>query len=498
VKQAAVDYFWYEANPENGLIRDRSTKGSAASLAAVGFGLSALTVGVENGWVQREAARDRTLLTLRTFWYGPQGTTILGTIGYKGWFYHWLDMETATRTWDSELSSIDTGLLLAGILHAREYYVFTDSVESEIRALADSIYGRIDWPWMTNGQSSLTMGWRPGSGFLPNRWIGYNEAMILYILGLGASANPLPPAAWTEWTSGYSWQTHYAYSFVAFPPLFGHQYSHCWIDFRGIADPYMAARGITYAENSRRATHAQRAYCTANPGGFPGYGPYLWGLTACDGPGGVGYQGYAARGAPPVQNDDGTIAPTAVAGSLPFAPEVCLPTLRNMYDQYRSSIWCLYGFRDAFNLKAGWWDPDVIGIDQGPIALMLENQSGGIWSRFMEAAEVKRGLERASFQPITSVPGDPLESAAEVRLHPNYPNPFNSSTTIRFTLPAHVHATLTIRDVIGRDVCTLVDEEMSAGSHSVVFDADAFSTGLYFASLHAGGRTLVHKILLLK
>jgi len=501
VKQAAVDFFWYEANPANGMIRDRSTKGAVASIASVGFGLSALTVGVENGWVEREAARDRTRITLRTLWNGPQGTAASGMIGYEGWFYHWLDMETATRTWDSELSSIDTGLLLAGILHAREYYDLADSAESEIRALADSIYARIDWPWMTNGHQSLTMGWLPGSGFLSARWVGYNEAMILYILGLGAPANPLPPVAWTAWTSGYSWQTHYGHSYVwGYPPsLFLHQYSHCWIDFRGIADAYMVGRGITYAENTRRATYAQQAYCVANPGGFTGYGPLLWGLTACDGPGGSGYQGYIARGAPPAQDDDGTIAPTAVAGSLPFAPDICVPTLRNMYDQYRSSIWCLYGFRDAFNLKAGWWDPDVIGIDQGPIALMLENHAGGgIWSRFMEATEVRRGLEQAGFTQVNSVDGEAPGVAAEVRLYPNYPNPFNASTTIRFVLPARLRATVTVRDVIGREVCTLVDEEMSAGSHSVVFDADRFSSGVYFTTLHAGGRTLVHKLLLLK
>ncbi|MBP1654751.1 MAG: hypothetical protein H6Q28_1307 [Bacteroidetes bacterium] len=499
VKQAAVDYFWYEANPANGLIRDRSTKGSVASIAAVGFGLTALTIGAENGWIERAAARDRTLTTLRTFWEGPQGTAASGMIGHKGWFYHWLDMESATRTWDSELSSIDTGLLLAGILHAREYYGLADPEEAEIRALADSIYARIDWPWMRNGLNSLTMGWRPESGFLPSRWIGYNEAMILYILGLGAPSNPLAPVSWSSWTSGYSWQTHYGYSFVAFPPLFGHQYSHCWIDFGGIADAYMVGRGITYAENTRRAAYAQQAYCIANPGGFTGYGPLLWGLTACDGPGGSGYQGYSARGAPPAQNDDGTIAPTAVAGSLPFAPDICVPTLRNMYDQYRSSIWCLYGFRDAFNLKAGWWDPDVIGIDQGPVALMLENHTGGgIWSRFMEAPEVQRGLEQAGFTPVNSVNGNAPGLAAEMRLYPNYPNPFNPSTTIRFALPARMRATLTVRDMIGRDVITLVDDEMDAGVHSVVFDADRFSSGVYFASLRSGGRTLVHKLLLLK
>jgi hypothetical protein len=499
VEQAAVDYFWYEANPANGLIRDRSTRGSVASVAAVGFGLSAITVGVRNGWIERTLARDRTLVTLRTFWDGPQGPDATGMIGYKGWFYHFLDMGTAERAWDAELSSIDTGLLLAGILHAREFYDRADSVESEIRSLADSVYARIDWNWMTNGQAALTMGWRPGTGFLPYRWIGYNEAMILYILGLGAPENPLPAQSWTAWTSGYSWQTHYGFSFIAFPPLFGHQYSHCWIDFRGIADLYNASSGITYADNTRRATYAQQAYCIANPGGFSGYGPLLWGLTACDGPGGTGYQGYAARGAPPAQNDDGTIAPTAAAGSLPFAPEICVPTLRNMYDQYRASIWCLYGFRDAFNLQAGWWDSDVIGIDQGPIALMLENQSsGGVWADLQRATEVQRGLAAAGFGPAGSAEADQPGLAGEIHLHQNYPNPFNASTTIRYVLPSRMRATLVIHDVIGRAVCTLVDGETEAGSHVAIFEADKMASGVYVASLQAGGRTLVTKLLLLK
>ncbi|MHB9008979.1 MAG: glucoamylase family protein, partial [Limisphaerales bacterium] len=404
LQRANFDYFWYEANPTNGLVADRNTPTSPCSIAAVGFGLSAINVGIDNGWITRAQGRSRVHTTLRTFWEKPQGSGASGIIGHRGWFYHFLDMRTAARTWACELSSIDTALLLAGVLDAREYFDGPDAEEVAIRTLADALFGRVDWDWMRNGQDSLTMGWKPDTGFLPYRWIGYNEAMVLYLMGLGASTNPLPAASWAAWTGGYTWRTNYGHSYVPFPPLFGHQYSHCWVDFRHTADAYMRGRGITYFENSRRATLAQQAYCIANPGRFSGYSSNVWGLTACDGPGTGGIAGYNARGAPPPQNDDGTLAPTAVGGSVAFAPEICVPTLRHLYDHYRTNLWTGYGFRDAFNLRVGWWDPDTLGIDQGPIVLMIENHlNERVWRRFMRVPEIRRGLERAGFVPVTSV-----------------------------------------------------------------------------------------------
>ncbi len=468
VQRAAVDYFWYEANPVNGLIRDRSERSSPASIASVGFGLSAIHVGVGRGWIPRTAARDRVLATLRTFWEGPQGTATSGTIGYRGFFYHFLDMTTATRmvSWNTELSSIDTGLLLAGVLDARQFFDGADPTETEIRRLADSIYARVEWDWMCNGGASLTHGWQPASGFLPYRWTGYCEAMILYILAIGGPAHAIPGSAWTAWTSGYSWfSNQYGYSFLGFPPLFGHQYSHCWVDFRSIADAYMAGKGLTYAENTRRATLAQQAYCVANPGGFTGYGSLVWGLTACDGPTATGYLGYSARGAPgPGTTDDGTIAPTAPAGSMPFTPEVSLPTLRNLYNQYRTTILTPYGFADAFNLKANWWDADVIGIDQGPIALMIENYRGGsLWSRMMGSAEIQRGLSTAGFTPVVSVPEESRTVPLRWALEQNYPNPFNPTTVIRYELASAAGVKLAIFDLLGREVAVLVNEPKAAG-----------------------------------
>jgi hypothetical protein len=399
VQETSFDYFWYGANPANGLVPDRSSTGSACSIAAVGFGLTAIGIAVDRGWVTRTQAVARVLTTLNTFLQGPQGPGTTGVIGYKGWFYHFLDMNTALRS-SSELSSIDTALLLAGILYAKQYFNGPSADEISIRSRADAIFNRVDWTFMAQGTDAVAMGWQPTSGFTGyGNWIGYNEAMILYCLGLGTATNPLPASAWSRWTSGYTWGTYYGQTFVPFSPLFGHQYSHCWIDFRHIADSYMNSHNSTYFENSRRAALAQVAYAVANPNHEVGYSSTIWGLTACDGP-----SGYAVHGIPPNGSDDGTIAPTAAGGSMPFTPEYSLPTLRAFYSRFRIHIWTAYGFRDAFNLGAGWYDTDELGIDQGPIVIMLENyRNQRVWQLFMQNPEVQRGLQRAGFVSLPFV-----------------------------------------------------------------------------------------------
>jgi hypothetical protein len=392
VQQANFDYFWYAANPANGLVPDRSATGSACSIAAVGFGLTAIGIGIDHGWISRTQGVARVLTTLNTFLQGPQGTNTAGTIGYKGWFYHFLDMNTALRSPSSELSSIDTTLLLSGILYAKQYFNGPDSNEASIRVAADVICNRVDWNWMAQGSDAVSMGWFPPGNFIAGNWIGYDEGMILYLLGLGTATNPLPASAWTKWTSGYTWATYYGQSFVPFPPLFGHEYSHCWVDFRHIADAYMNSHSSTYFENSRRAALAQRSYCIANPLNRTGYSGTNWGLTASDGP-----TGYAAHGAPPALNDDGTVAPTAVGGATAFTPEYALPTLRHFYD-FRRNIWTAYGFRDAFNLGQQWYGSDELGIDQGPIVIMIENyRTQRPWRLFMHNEIVQRGLQQAGF-----------------------------------------------------------------------------------------------------
>ena len=290
----------------------------------MGFGLTAIGIAIDHGWITRDQGVARVLTTLNTFLNGPQGAGTSGTIGYQGWFYHFLDMNTATRVSGSELSSIDTTLLLGGILYAKQYFNGTNANETSIRTMADAIFNRVNWTFMSQGTNAVAMGWQPTSGFSTfGNWIGYDEGMLLYLLGLGTATNPLPASAWSYWTSGYTWATYYGESFVPFAPLFGHEYSHCWIDFRHVADAYMNSHNSTYFENSRRAALAQQSYCIANPSGWTGYSSNVWGLTACDGP-----SGYEAHGAPPPLNDDGTIAPTAAGRCHGFRPRISLPTLR--------------------------------------------------------------------------------------------------------------------------------------------------------------------------
>jgi hypothetical protein len=395
VQRTAFDYFWYEANLANGLIKDRSRNLFPSSIAAVGFGLSSLTVGIDRGWVSREEGRARVLTTLAFLWTSPHGPEADAT-GYNGFYYHFLDLQTGRRVRGSELSTIDTALLLGGVLHVQQYFDQPDATEAKIRALADAIYRRVEWPWMQVRTAKICHGWQPESGFLPYDWGGYNEAMILYLLALGSPTFPIGPEAWTAWTSSYAWQTHYGQAFVVFPPLFGHQYSHVWIDFRNIQDAYMRDKGLDYFENSRRATLANRAYAIANPLGWADYGENVWGLTASDIP-----SHYRARGAPPAEDDDGTITPTAAGGSFVFTPHESLAALQYMYATYRTQIWGPYGFKDAFNPSIKWFATNYLGIDQGPIVLMIENyRTGRIWDVFMQHAAIQRGLELAGFVPM--------------------------------------------------------------------------------------------------
>lgn len=400
VQEANFDYFWYLANPANGLIPDRTASGSPCSIAAEGFGLTAIAIGADHGWVSRADAAARVQTALNTFYNGPQGPGPNGVIGYNGWFYHMLDMDTATRSGSSELSSIDTCLFLAGVLYVEQYFNGTNAVEQSIRSTAEAIFNRVNWNFMSRGTAGVAMGWQPTTGFNGyGNWVGYNEAMIIYCLGLGAATNPLPPSAWTLWTSGYSWDKYFGQSYVAFPPLFCYEYSHCWIDYRHIADLYMNVQGSTYFENSRRAALAEVAYCGTGP--YAGYSSTFWGLTACDGPPPTGY---TARGLPAAGGfDDGTIAPTAAGGAICFVPEYSIPTLEALYSQYRTNLWTANGFRDAYNLAQNWWDTDEIGIDQGPIVVMIENyRTQRAWQLFMQSPVIQRGLQRAGF---VSIPG---------------------------------------------------------------------------------------------
>jgi hypothetical protein len=418
------DWFWTLGNPRNGLVFDRWPTPSFSSIAAVGFGLTAYPIGIERGYVTRADAARRVRATLEFFWRAPQGPEPSTVTGYKGFFYHFLDMQTGYRFETVELSTIDTALLLGGVLFCREYFDGPAADEAEIRALADSVYFRVDWRWAQAGRTVVSMGWRPESGFIPHDWRGFNEAMLLYVLALGSPTYSVDPAAWAEWTSTYSWGAFQGESFVQFAPLFGHQYSHVWIDFRGIKDAYMRGRGIDYFENSRRATYSQRTYAIANPMRWRGYSADIWGLTASDGPIDTTltvegsprrFYTYAARGAGSTEiRDDGTIAPTAAGGAVAFAPEIAIPALKAMRRAYDGQLFDDYGFLDAFNptftfaqVKVrhgrvdpshGWIDVDHLGIDQGPILTMVENyRSELVWRTMRKSPYIRRGLERAGF-----------------------------------------------------------------------------------------------------
>lgn len=417
-------FFWERADPATGLVPDRWPTPSFASIAAVGFALAAYPVGVEQGWVGREAARDRVLATLRFFAAAPQGPDAAGMTGYHGFFYHFLDMTSGARFGDVELSTVDTALLMAGVRVCRAYFDRDDPAEAELRTLADELFDAVEWDWATPRPPLVTMGWYPESGFHHLDWRGYDEAMIVYVLALGSATHPVAAEAWDAYTATSPWGSFEGREQFGFAPLFGHQYSHAFVDFRGIGDAACRARDTDYFENSRRATLSQRDYAIANPGGFLGYGPDVWGLTACDGPADVTarYDGrdvrfftYAARGASFTEvRDDGTIAPWAAAASLPFAPEVVIPALVQMRARWGDELWTGYGFRDSFNPSfattgeapqmgrvvpgVGWFADDVLGIDQGPIVLMLANHRDGlIWRLLRDDPVIVRGLRRAGF-----------------------------------------------------------------------------------------------------
>lgn len=370
------------AHPRTGLVKDRSLadrndEREIASIAATGFGLSALCVADSRGWISHAQARERVMATLRFL------TSELPN--EHGFFFHFVNWRTGERLWSCELSSIDTALLLAGVLTCRAYFA-----DPEIRRLAKGLYDRVDWPWMANGGSVLRMGWKPESGFLESSWDVYSELMALYLLAIGANEHPLSPASWRAWRR--PWVEYKGYRYVSVDaPLFVHQYSHAWFDFQGVRDDT-----LDYFENSVTATRAHRQFCIDLGREFLVFGEDLWGISASDSAG-----GYVAWGGPPRQGPlDGTLVPCAAAGSLPFTPSECLRCLRSMRARFGDRAWRRYGFVDAFNPAKGWFDPDVIGIDAGITLLMAENlRTRLLWRIFMQNAEARRAMKLVGFKP---------------------------------------------------------------------------------------------------
>ncbi|MCM3874439.1 MAG: hypothetical protein ND895_27425 [Pyrinomonadaceae bacterium] len=391
LERRSFNYFWEQADPQTGLVPDRARMDGAAldenhlhvaSIAATGFGLTGLCIAAERKWIKRDQAKERVRNTLRFF--------ATRAFHKNGWFYHWLDARTGERRWQSEVSSIDTALLVAGVLTAGQYF----REELEVTRLANLIYNRIDFRWMLNGHPSLlSHGWKPETEFLKPRWDTYSEDAILYLLAIGSSTHPIPSASWSAlWRDRYRYED-YTYFTTIGVPLFMHQYSHAWVDFRNRRE--VKGDRIDYFENSIAATLAHREFCINLAGEFPGYGPDIWGITASD-----SAKGYLAWGGPPRDPAiDGTIVPSAPGGSLMFTPELALVALQGMRNKFGDKVYGRYGFVDAFNPNTGWVDTDVIGINVGIILLSAENmRTGNVWRWFMQNREIPRAMQMVGLQ----------------------------------------------------------------------------------------------------
>lgn len=420
VQRAHFQFFVDNQGKNTGLILDRSRPNSPATIAGVGFALPSYALAAERQWISRDEAAAYTLKVLKVLFEAPQGDAPSGTSGQHGYFYHFLDPDTGLRAtaptfWNSELSSIDTALLMAGVTFAANYWKGDPSASGkQIVKLARALYERVEWDWLLKDSGLIGHGWTPENGFIPNVYSGYSEALLLYVLAIGSPTHPVPAASWQVFMGRDKLTTYRDESYIAMPgtPLFCYQYPHCFIDFMGIRDDLGRRDGLDYFENSRRATVAQFNYAQENPRGFVGYGGFDWGLTACDGPGdkvivvnGVErkFHWYMERGAP-FGADDGTIAPTAAISSLPYAPHLVLPTIRHWL-QNRPELFNSQGFTDAFNptfdvtRPSGWVDSDRVAIDQGPVVLMIENyRSGFMWNHMKNSDYLRRGLRLAGFK----------------------------------------------------------------------------------------------------
>jgi hypothetical protein len=414
LQRTTLHYYLHETNPDTGLVRDKTDPSAPCSIAAVGLALATLPVAVERGILYRPFAAKFALRRLRFLNSLPQGQEP-NSSGYKGFFYHFLDMDTGRRVWKCELSTLDSAILFAGMLTAATYFDHDSADEAELRKLADAMYRRADWDWARNGGATVTNGWLPESGFLPYRYEGYDEGLLLYLLGLGSPTHPLPAESYAAFCATYQWKKIYDRELLYSGPLFTHQLSQLWIDFRDIRDAYMRERDSDYFKNSREATYVQQEYAVKNPSQFAGYGEHCWGFSAGDGPGwkkrvvnGVErtFFGYIARGVP-FGPDDGTVAPWAVVASLPFAPDIVIPTVCHLSGMKLGGQDWQYGFKPSFNESfpveespTGWWvTPCYFGIDQGPVALMIENyRSGLIWNLMRRCPYSVAGLRKAGFK----------------------------------------------------------------------------------------------------
>lgn len=464
IQQKAVDYFVVERSPKSGLIRDkvsnfqRSVGKAPASIAATGFGLAAYGVGVERGWLDQATAYRMTYQPLQFF--------LRLAAEEHGFFYHFLDMDTGERWGHSELSPIDTAFFLAGSLFAAEYFN-----EPPLRDLVRQIYERVDWPWMLHGGKTLALAWLPENGFEKRRWDHYNESMIMYLLAIGSPTHPIPASSWQAIRRPVG--SYRGYRLIQMPPLFAHQYSHIWIDFRGKNDGF-----ADYFQDSVNATLANRAFCIDQSSHYITYGPNVWGLTASEGP-----FGYRVYGAPPGwASHDGTIAPTGCGSAIVFTPEASLACLRSIYENYGDQLWGRYGLADAFNLDKNWVAQDVLGIDQGALLLMIENyRSGLIWKVMERSRPLMRAMKEVGFRPGTKeLPWpDP----------PRYLAPYLAGgIQVDGYLKDWPHGERIVLDATSTEFGEVEDDKDLKGEIRFVWDRDA----LYFAASVTDQDVVVH------
>lgn len=380
VEKANFLFFVEQADPDTGLVKDRCNVRTpdtsiVASIASTGFGLTALAIGHQRGYIDTASAHTRVMTAL-TFLANEMPT-------HRGFYYHFANIKTGERIWESEVSSIDTSMLLCGVITCREHFR-----HPEITRLSSTILNRVEWRWLSEDTSLLPQGWRPETGFLPYRWDYYSELMMIYLLGLGSVPHPLSVQTWDAWQ-----RTPFEYDGMdyigSFAPLFVHQYSQAWFDFRGRRDKF-----ADYFLNSIYATEAHKRFCLELHTQFPDYAPDLWGITASDSD-----RGYVIWGGPPAMGPiDGSVVPSAPGGSLPFLPKATLTVLKHIRQAYPKA-WCRYGFVNAFNPLKSWYDVDVVGIDTGITMVMAENlRTSFVWNTFMQSHEAQWGFDKAGFK----------------------------------------------------------------------------------------------------
>ncbi len=387
-EKAAFGFFWDGTDPNTGLGDASSISSHRVSIASEGFALSAICIADTRGWISPQAAYQRVLLILNSFYKDSSNANDFCVQGHNGLFYHFINNETGQRFGNSEVSTIDSGILMAGVLQCMEHFKGTT-----VDTLARKIYLNADWTSFLRSDGGIAGSWSPEKG-ISGEFTGYNEYILTYLLALGSPTHPIPASSWATWASTYQWINPYGTgSFLVHggtmrPEAYLYQFPACWIDFKGKEDGY-----ADYWQNAINALTANRQYCLdwAKQNNYPD--TLLWGWTAC-----AGQSGYLGFGAP----YNGTVAPSAVAASLPFVPNLALPTLRYMYEKYSDKIWGEYGFTDSFNPAQNWYDTGYISIDEGNIVLMLENfRSGGVWNEFMKIPYIQTALQKAGFHSKT-------------------------------------------------------------------------------------------------